>query len=99
MPLLITWKQLKQLGWPYSRIHTERLMAPEIKKTKGSPFKGNYEEWIEPNPNPFPLCKKLFDDRNSYKVWEYHKVIEYFKSCGIEVPPAVTFEVKDEEDE
>jgi hypothetical protein len=96
MPLLITWKQLKALGWPYSPTHTERLMAPELKKTKGSRFKGTYKEWIEPNPNPFPPAKKLFDDRNSTKVWEYHKVIEYFKSCGIEVPPSVTFEVQDD---
>jgi predicted DNA-binding transcriptional regulator AlpA len=26
MPLLITWKQLKALGWPYSRVDTWRKM-------------------------------------------------------------------------
>lgn len=26
-PLIIGWKSLKRLGWPYSRAHTWRLMA------------------------------------------------------------------------
>jgi predicted DNA-binding transcriptional regulator AlpA len=26
-PLIVGWKGLKKLGWPYSRAHTWRLMA------------------------------------------------------------------------
>lgn len=35
-PIFVDWKKLKELGWPYSRTHTYRLMAdgdfPERKK-------------------------------------------------------------------
>ncbi len=35
-PLIVGWKGLKKLGWPYSRAHTWRLMEagkfPECKK-------------------------------------------------------------------
>jgi predicted DNA-binding transcriptional regulator AlpA len=26
----VTWKQLKELGWPFSRVHTYRLMQREV---------------------------------------------------------------------
>jgi|SRR5665213_951590 len=58
-PLVVDWKGLKKLGWPYSRTHTWRLMQPTIARSRGSRLKGTYVEWVEPNPNLFPVCRKL----------------------------------------
>ena len=29
-PLIVGWKRLKSMGWPYSRAHTWRLMAAGV---------------------------------------------------------------------
>ena len=61
--LILTWKELKQCGWPYCRTHTWRLMRA----------------------GKFPMCMKLFDDRNSHPVWSYQEVLDFFEKRGLEM--------------
>jgi hypothetical protein len=93
--LIITWKDLQAMGWPYSRTHTWRLMKPTLRKSSGSKWKGTYKEWEEPNPNPFPRCRNFFKHHRSCRVvWPYAEVIAYFEKNGIPIRElSVTFEV------
>lgn len=75
-PLIVDWKGLKALGWPYSRAHTWRLMAGGWEDAKG--------EWIAVR-RPFPACRKLGDGPNGHPVWEYEKVVEYLRDFGIDL--------------
>jgi hypothetical protein len=84
-PLIVDWKGLQKMGWPYSRTHTVRLMATEIRRSKGSEAKGTYREWIEPNPDPFPQCRKLGTFRNAHPVWIVSEVLAYFETHGLQV--------------
>ena len=83
--LMLDWKGLKALGWPYSRQHTFRMMEKHIeisRKTRN----GDREELVIPNPDPFPPCVKLGYHRNSHPVWSYDDVAGYFRAHGLHVP-------------
>jgi predicted DNA-binding transcriptional regulator AlpA len=53
--LLVDWKKLKELGWPYSRMHTYRLIAqgkfPQPKKFGNHP--GARVAWRWPEVRPY----------------------------------------------
>ena len=84
--LMVDWKSLKQSGWPMCRAHTWRLMEPTIQRSRGSAKKGNLVTWVEPNPDPFPRCKKLGAWPNSPVVWDVAELATYFKAHGLNVP-------------
>ena len=84
-PLVVDWKGLKELGWPYSRTHTWRLMQPTIARSRGSRLKGTYVEWVEPNTNLFPACRKLGKHRGARVVWSFAEVLAYFEANGLRV--------------
>lgn len=75
-PLIVDWKGLKTLGWPYSRAHTWRLMAGGWEDAHG--------EWHAVR-HPFPKCTKLGNGPQAHPVWKYDEIIEYLKLFGIEV--------------
>ena len=80
--LLVDWKTLKKMGWPYDRAHTWRLMSPgwwSLRKTKDG---GVTRIWI-PNRDPFPQCTKLGNGRNGHPVWRYKDILDYFKRHGL----------------
>ena len=83
--LIVDWLGLKRMGWPYSRAQTWRMMQLEILRTSGSRRKGTYREWVEPNPDPFPGCRKLGGFRNSHPVWRVVDVLAYFEAHGLAV--------------
>ena len=83
--LIVDWDGLKKMGWPYSKATTWRKMKPEILRTKGSRRKGTYREWVEPNPDIFPQCRKLGPFRNSHPVWMLEDVLSYFETNGLAV--------------
>ena len=83
--LIVDWHGLKQMGWPFSRAHTYRLMQRDIFRSSGSRRKGTYREWAEPNPDPFPCSRKLGVYRNSHPVWLMAEVLAYFKAHGLAV--------------
>ena len=82
--LVIDWKSLRKLGWPYSRAHTHRLMAREIPDPKHTP-KGVEEHRMIPNPDPFPQCYKLVNHRNAHPMWRVREVLAYFEAHGFAV--------------
>lgn len=84
-PLIVDWKGLKNLGWPYSRAETWRRMEKERKRSKGSRRKGNFSEWVEPNPRPFPKFRKFDEFRNSHPVWIVSEVLAYFEAHSLPV--------------
>lgn len=91
-PLLVSWKQLKELGWPYSRAQTWRLMQEKVQVTRKAPgLKRRVAEEI-PNPRRFPACRKLGPYRNSHPVWLLSDVLDYFRAFGLEVPQNYSFE-------
>ncbi len=81
--LIVDWKGLKAMGWPYSRAHTWRLMAPTVKATKR--FRGRHDPVATeiPNPDPFPRCFKLGRHRNSHPVWRVSDVLAHFETHGL----------------
>jgi hypothetical protein len=83
--LIVTWHGLKQMGWPYSRTQTWRMMEPTITRSKGGKRNGTYRQWVEPNPDPFPLCHKLNNYRHSHPVWIVREVIAYFERHGLDI--------------
>jgi len=83
--LIVDWHGLKRMGWPFSRAHTWRMMESEILRSSGSRRKGTYREWVEPNPDPFPSCKKLNSFRNSHPVWRMADVLAFFEAHGLAV--------------
>jgi hypothetical protein len=79
--VLLTWSDLKALGWPLSRTHTVRKMQETIEVT------GAYGKEVKviPNPDRFPQARKLGWHRNSPLVWVKKEVLEYLKRHGINV--------------
>ena len=84
-PLIVDWKALKKLGWPYSRAQTWRLMAETI--TVSRRVLGNRRRVAEavPNPDRFPPCFKLGAHRSSHPVWRVSEVLAYFEAHGLKV--------------
>jgi len=78
--LIVTWHDLKRMGWPYCRAHTWRMMEPEILRSSGTRRKGTYRQWIEPNSDPFPRCRKPWSVRNSPPVWLMKEILAYFEA-------------------
>ncbi len=81
--VLVTWKDLKAMGWPYSKAHTWRMMQPTTFRTKGKRSNGTYREWHEPNEHPFPRCRKLGKFRNSPPVWKLDDVRSFLEFLGL----------------
>jgi hypothetical protein len=52
--LIVTWHDLKRMGWPYSRAHTWRMMEPEILRSSGTRRK-----WSVRNSPPVWLMKEI----------------------------------------
>ncbi len=50
-PLVLDWKGLKKLGWPYSRTHTFRMMFDE--EYADDPFPACHK--LRPDRNSHPL--------------------------------------------
>ncbi len=46
-PLIVGWKGLKRMGWPYCRAHTWRLMAAGVfpEATKLGPHRNSHPMW------------------------------------------------------
>ena len=46
-PLIVGWKGLKRMGWPYSRAHTWRLMAAGVfpEATKLGAHRNSHPMW------------------------------------------------------
>jgi hypothetical protein len=83
-PLVVDWKGLRRLGWPYSRAQTHRLMAREIPDPKHRPKWDEKQRFI-PNPDPFPQCYKLVNHRNAHPMWRLREVLAYFEAHGLAV--------------
>lgn len=77
--LLVDWKALKQMGWPYSRAHTWRLMAPGWEQDRKTE-RGLETYWVE-NRDPFPACIKL--GNGGRVVWRYEDILAYLKRHGL----------------
>jgi hypothetical protein len=82
-PLFVDWKSLKRMGWPYSRVHTWRMMKPMVPEP-GKKRKGEVTRLI-PNPDPFPLSHKLSNHWNAHPVWRVTEVLAYFEAHGLQV--------------
>jgi hypothetical protein len=84
-PLIVGWKDLQKMGWPYSRAETWRRMKPTI--TVSRKVKGEKRRVVQviPNPDPFPACVKLGPHHNSHPVWLVSKVLAYFEAHGLAV--------------
>ena len=82
--LVVDWKGLKKMGWPYSRAHTHRLMATEIPDSTHKP-KGLEVQRMIPNPDPFPQSHKLVNHRNAHPMWRVAEVLAYFEAHGLPV--------------
>jgi hypothetical protein len=82
--LVVDWKCLKKMGWPYSRAHTHRLMAAEVPDRTHKP-KGLEVQRMIPNPDPFPGCHKLVNHRNAHPMWRAAEVLAYFEAHGLAV--------------
>ena len=83
-PLVVDWKGLKRLGWPYSRAQTHRLMAPMVREPKRRVRRGQEPRMI-PNPDPFPRCYKLTGHRNGHPMWRVAEVVAYLEAHGLQV--------------
>jgi hypothetical protein len=84
-PLIVDWKALKALGWPYSRAHTERKMQETVELSRKNKRTGEREYWSIPNPDPFPRSTKLGSFPNSPIVWRTADVLAYFEKHGLAV--------------
>ena len=84
-PLIVGWRDLQKMGWPYGRVHTWRLMSDTI--TVSRKLKGEKRRVAEviPNPDRFPRCVKLGSHRNSHPVWRVSDVLAYFEAHGLAV--------------
>lgn len=84
-PLMVDWKGLKRMGWPYSRTQTWRLMADTVmvtEKVKGQKTRVAREI---PNPDRFPTCFKLTVHQSGRVVWRVNDVLAYFEGHGLAV--------------
>ncbi len=68
-PLVVDWRGLKKMGWPYGRTHTWRLMFDPDYACDGG----------------FPPCRKLGKHRNAHVVWRVAEVLAYFEAHGLRV--------------
>jgi hypothetical protein len=84
-PLIVDWKGLKNLGWPYSRAQTWRLMADTVKAMRHVSGQRQKVAMDIPNPDPFPKCFKLGPHRGSHPVWRVAQVLAYFEAHGLNV--------------
>ena len=84
-PLIVDWKGLKQMGWPYSRAQTWRLMSDEITVTRKVKGRKDRQAQVIPNPDPFPKAFKLTAHHNAHPVWRVTLVIAYFEAHGLQV--------------
>jgi hypothetical protein len=78
--VMITWRELKALGWPLCRTHTRRKEENKIEVSDG---KGGTK--VIDNPDPFPKARKLGWHPNSPLVWVLSEVLDYFARHGIPV--------------
>lgn len=84
-PLIVGWKQLKELGWPYSRAQTWRLMQDTIQISRKAVGLKRRVVQVIPNPDPFPRCRKLGPHQNAHPVWVVSEVLAYFEAHGLKV--------------
>lgn len=85
-PLIVDWNGLKKMGWPYSRVHTRRLMQKEIIVSHVVDRESGKREYrIIPNPLPFPAAAQLGSFPNSPFVWRVTDVLSYFEANGLSV--------------
>ena len=84
-PLIVDWKGLKKLGWPYSRTHTVRLMGDTIQVSEKVRGEKRRVVKVIPNPDPFPHSTKLGPFANSHPVWRIADVLTYFVAHGLSV--------------
>jgi hypothetical protein len=82
-PLVVNWEGLQKMGWPFSRTQTWRKMGATIEVS--SRVKGVRVTKVIPNPDRFPLCKKLGWHRSSPVVWLVSEVLAYFEAHGLSV--------------
>ena len=83
-PLVVTFAGLLRMGWPYSRANTYRMMAAEIPDPEHKPV-GVEEQRMIPNPDPFPVARKLKPHRSSHPLWVVSQVLDYFEKHGLPV--------------
>jgi hypothetical protein len=83
--LIVDWKGLQRMGWPYCRAHTWRLMAETVKAKKRLRGRHDLVATEIPNPDRFPQCFKLGHHRNSHPVWRVSEVLAYFEAHGLAV--------------
>jgi hypothetical protein len=83
-PLVVDWKGLRKLGWPYSRAQTHRLMQKMVRAPKQRVVRGQDARMI-PNPDPFPQSYKLTGHRNGHPMWRVAEVVAYFEAHGLRV--------------
>ena len=83
-PLVVDWKGLQKMGWPYSRAQTWRKMKPTIEVSRRLPD-GRREVLVIPNPDRFPKCEKLGWHSSSHPVWKVSDVLAYFEAHGLQV--------------
>jgi hypothetical protein len=84
-PLIVDWKGLKRMGWPYGRANTWRMMAGTVKVMKRITGRRDKVAMDIPNPDPFPKCFKLGCHRNSHPVWRVSELLAYFEAHGLKV--------------
>jgi hypothetical protein len=84
-PLVVDWKGLVQMGWPYGRTHTWRLMKSTIEVSRKVPGMKRRVVQEIPNPDPFPTCHKANSHFNSPPLWRVSDVLAYFEAHGLRV--------------
>lgn len=82
-PLIVDFKGLEALGWPYSRTQTWRLMKTTITVSRKA---GNRRVvQVIPNPDIFPACHKIGSHFNSPPMWKVSDVLSYLEARGLHV--------------
>jgi predicted DNA-binding transcriptional regulator AlpA len=84
-PLIVGWKDLLKMGWPYGRAHTWRLMNETIVVTERVRGQKTRVAREIPNPDRFPRCFKLTSHRSGHPVWRVSEVLAYFEAHGLRV--------------
>jgi hypothetical protein len=84
-PIIVDWRGLKRMGWPYSRAQTWRLMADAITVTEKVNGRKTRVARRIPNPDPFPRCFKLTSHHNGHPVWRVSELLAYFEAHGLKV--------------
>lgn len=84
-PLIVDWKGLVRMGWPYSRVHTMRMCEDTIQVSRKVTGQTRPVVKVIPNPDPFPEPRKLGWHPNSHLVWPVAPVLAYFEAHGLAV--------------